>query len=249
MVIKRLFQNQLFPPLVSIALIIFFSVVLINLTDFAELEEKAAQLIDTNGVLGMPLFLAGSAALYILLFPSTVLGAASGVIFGFWFGILVYSVSCLIASFITFLVVRFFFRNKAQKMILNRNRLAQIQSIADSEGIKFLFFLRFLPVHATIVNSLLALSLIKPSKFLLSCIFLVPEWILHVYIGYVTSVTTMNAIQQGLGPTDYFRIVSLIISIIAIVYLASLAQKALRKSGVNMNKDSSTELNMIKGIK
>ena len=107
------------------------------------------------------LFFAVNLVLYILLVPSTVLGAASGAIFGFWTGIIFYSASCFIASILTFTVVKFVFEDKIQRLIKKKSKLVEVQSLAEKEGIKLFFFVRFLPVHATIINALFSVSSIE----------------------------------------------------------------------------------------
>jgi uncharacterized membrane protein YdjX (TVP38/TMEM64 family) len=244
--IKIVKQNHILSQLLSIALIIFFSVVLINLINITELKEKSALLIEADSYLGIPLFFILNLILYILLVPSTVLGATSGVFFGLWTGIVIYSVACFAASILTFFVVRYLFKDKVQQMIKNKGRLLEVQSLAEKEGIRLLFFIRFLPVHATFINALFSVSSISKSKFLISCLFLLPEWILHVYIGYVASLTTQNAMQQGLLLEDYYRIISLIISIIAITYLGWMAQKVIRKSKSQNGNENLTIINQTK---
>jgi len=233
---KKLKQNQVFPQIVSIALVIFFSVILINLIDLTALNEKAVVLMEADSIWGIPLFFSGNIVLYVLLVPSTVLGAASGVVFGFWAGVLFYATSCFTASLLIFLLIRYLFKDKTQRFILKKKQLTDIQSLAEKEGLRFIFFIRFLPVHATFINSLFAVSTIKPSKFLISCLFLIPEWILHVYIGYVASITSRNVIQHGLSVEDYIRIILLFVSISAIVYLGWLAQKVIKQSKVKSDK-------------
>lgn len=244
--IKMLRQNQVLPQLVSIGLIIFFCVVLINLININELREKATLLIDADSFWGISVFFAVNLVLYILLVPSTVLGAASGAIFGFWTGIIFYSASCFIASILTFAVVKFIFEDKIQQLIKKKSKLIEVQSLVEKEGIKLFFFVRFLPVHATIINALFSVSSISVSKFLITCLFLIPEWILHVYIGYVASLTTQNAIQQGLQIEDYYRIISLIISIIVIIYLGWIAQKFIRKSKTQIGSENLSVINQKK---
>ena len=244
--IKRLKQNQVFPHIISIFLLIFFSVILVNYVNLDDLKEKVSLLSDTNSFWGMILFITGVILLYIFLFPSTVLGAASGVIFEFWYGVLIYSVACFVASILIFLLVRFLLKDKTQSIIEKKKQLKNVQSLAEKEGLRFLFFIRFLPIHATFINSLLAVSIIKPSKFLLSCLFLIPEWIFHVYIGYVASITSRNAIQSGLSFEDYFRIILLIISISAIVYLGWIAQKIIRQSKIKSGNEITPIINAVK---
>lgn len=244
--IKRLKQNQVFPHIISIVLLIFFSVILVNYVNLDDLKERVSLLSDTNSFWGMILFITGVIVLYIFLFPSTVLGAASGVIFEFWYGVLVYSAACFLASILIFLLVRFLLKDKTQRLIEKKKQLKDVQLLAEKEGVRFLFFIRFLPVHATFINSLFAVSIIKPSKFLLSCLFLIPEWIFHVYIGYVASITSQNAIQSGLSFEDYFRIILLIISISAIVYLGWIAQKIIRKSKIKSGNEITPIINAVK---
>ncbi len=233
---KKLKQNQVFPQIVSIALVIFFSVILINLIDLRALNEKAVALMEADSIWGIPLFFSGNVFLYVLLVPSTVLGAASGVVFGFWAGVLFYATSCFTASLLIFLLIRYLFKDKTQRFIFKKKQLSDIQSLAEKEGLRFIFFIRFLPVHATFINSLFAVSTIKPSKFLISCLFLIPEWFLHVYIGYVASITSRNVIQHGLSVEDYIRIILLFVSISAIVYLGWLAQKVIKRSKVKSDE-------------
>jgi uncharacterized membrane protein YdjX (TVP38/TMEM64 family) len=245
---KKLKQNQVFPQIVSIALVIFFSVILINLIDLTALKEKSVVLMENESIWGIPLFFSGNVLLYVLLVPSTVLGASSGVVFGFWNGVLFYASSCFTASLLIFLLIRYLFKDKTQRFILKKKQLTDIQSLAEKEGLRFIFFIRFLPVHATFINSLFAVSTIKPSKFILSCLFLIPEWILHVYIGYVASITSRNVIQQGLSVEDYIRIILLLVSISAIVYLGWLAQKVIKQSKVKSNKVAAETINTIKEV-
>ena len=233
---RKLKQNQVFPQIVSIALVIFFSVILINLIDLRALNEKAVALMEADSIWGIPLFFSGNVFLYVLLVPSTVLGAASGVVFGFWAGVLFYATSCFTASLLIFLLIRYLFKDKTQRFIFKKKQLSDIQSLAEKEGLRFIFFIRFLPVHATFINSLFAVSTIKPSKFLISCLFLIPEWFLHVYIGYVASITSRNVIQHGLSVEDYIRIILLFVSISAIVYLGWLAQKVIKRSKVKSDE-------------
>jgi uncharacterized membrane protein len=89
-------------------------------------------------------------------------------------------------------------------------------------------------------------SVIRPSKYFLSCLFLIPEWILHVYIGYVATITSHNLIQQEFSIEDYVRIILLIISISAIVYLGWMAQKVIKQSKINSSDEATTIINTIK---
>ena len=73
--IKRLKQNQVLPQLVSVVLLIFFSVVLVNLVNLDYLKEKAFLLLDSDGFWGLILFTTGIILLYVLLFLLAWIGA------------------------------------------------------------------------------------------------------------------------------------------------------------------------------
>ena len=244
--IKGLKQNQVFPQILSIVLLIFFSIILVNLLDLDNLKEETYLLTETDSIGGTLIYLIVTGILYIFLFPSTVLGAASGVIFEFWYGVAIYSSACFSASILIFLLTRSLLRERIQRLIKKKKQLADVQSLVEKEGIRFLFFIRFLPVHATFINLLLAVSTVKPSKFLISCLFLIPEWIFHVYIGYVTSITSRNATQYGLSMEDYFRIILLLISVSAIVYLGWIAQKIIRQSKIRTKHEAKPVINTLK---
>jgi uncharacterized membrane protein YdjX (TVP38/TMEM64 family) len=138
------------------------------------------------------------------------------------------------------------FKEKTQRFILKKKQLSDVQLLAEKEGLRFIFFIRFLPVHATFINSLFAVSTIKSSKFLLSCLFLIPEWMLHVYIGHVASITSINVIQHGLSIEDYIRIILLLISISSIIYLGWLAQKVIKQSKIKSGKNTAAIIDTIK---
>lgn len=211
--------------IISIFLLLFFSVVLVNALNFDSIQKNEEWIISRYGVWSLFLLLFITAILYSAAIPSTVLGAASGAALGFFQGILVYISASLISSVLVYYISRTIRLEKLLSRIRKNEYFRRMENVIDKEGLRFLFFIRFIPVHASFVNAFFGISGIKPRKFLISCIFLLPELILHVYTGYCAASVAM--IEGGAwGLADIARVASLIIAIGAIVYLGWLAEKA-----------------------
>jgi len=245
-------NKNIMVQILSVVLLFFFSVVLINWIDPNTFRNQFGDMVSKNSDWGWLVFILVAAFLYAFFIPSTLLGATSGVLFGFVEGSIIYVTACFLSSLVVFVLVRNLLRNRIQEKIKSNEHLSEIQSVIENKGLRLLFLIRYVPVHVTFINLLLGISRIKPRRFLTSCFFLLPEWILHVYIGYVAYSTSQVILKEGIAVEDIFRIGSLILSIGVIMYLSWIAQKVVKQSRQkSMEKlaiDNITNIRQIKKV-
>ena len=86
------------------------------------------------------------------IFPSIFLSTANGLIFGLPVGILVSWLAETTGVVLSFLLMRFFFRNTAEKLIRKANRLQDIDKASEKNGIIWMTFARALPYFPSIAN-------------------------------------------------------------------------------------------------
>jgi len=211
----------------SIVLVFFFSVVLVNAVDLESIRKSIEGPPDQSGWLSATIFFVVTVVLYMLVLPSTVLGAASGVTFGIVGGSAVFVAATLVASFATYWLSRRLLRRPLQKLMRENTFLCNVESVIKGEGFRFLFLIRYTPIHATFISALLGIAGISPGRFLISCMFLLPEWILHVYVGYVAASTPPFTDGRGWDVDDFMRLISVVVAIGAIAYVGWVARKLM----------------------
>jgi len=214
----------------SIVLLFFFGVVLVNALDLDSIGGSVEGLLGPHRGWSTILFILITAVLYTLVFPSTVLGAASGVSFGIVQGCAVFITATLMASVLVYALARTLLRRPLQGLVRKSEFLQSVEKVIEGEGVRFLFLIRYAPVHATFVSALLGMAGISPRGFFLSCLVLLPEWVLHVYVGYVAASTPALTGTSQWEVADLVRIASMVIAIVAVSYLGWVARKAIERA-------------------
>lgn len=88
--------------------------------------------------------------------------------YGFILGFLISYTASVTGSYLVFLVVRFLFRNPAQRYIHSKEKLERMLRFVDERGFTFAFILLALPFTPTsVVNVIAALSNMKAKVYLL----------------------------------------------------------------------------------
>ena len=217
-------KNNAVREILSVVLIIFFSVVLVNALDFKSIQNSLEYLSSQYGLWALFIILLITALFYSAAVPSTVLGAASGAALGFSQGFLLYTAAVFTGSLFVYLISRTVLKDPLLRRIRKNKYLGQLEKVIEKEGLAFLFFIRFVPVHATFANTFFGVAGISPRKFLLSCLFLIPELLLHVYTGYcAVSLSTVQ--NTGWNIADTAKVVSLVLAIGAFIYIGRIAGK------------------------
>jgi uncharacterized membrane protein YdjX (TVP38/TMEM64 family) len=229
--VKRLSRGRgIGSQVLSIVLLLFFSVVLVNILDINSIRNTEKIFMNHYGSWSLFILLFITVLLYSVAFPSTVLGAASGAALGIVQGVALLVSAVFISSVIVYFASRTFLRQYLKKLIKKNEFLNNLEKVIDSEGFRFISLVRFAPVHATFISALYGVVGIKPGRFFISCLFLLPELILHVYTGYVAASMTGLVDGASWGTSDIVRMIFLAAAIVTVVYLSWIARKTIRRS-------------------
>lgn len=229
--VKRLSRGRgIGSQLLSVILLLFFSVVLVNILDINSIRNTEKIFISHYGSWSIFIILFITVLLYSVAFPSTVLGAASGAALGIVQGVALLVPAVFISSLIVYFASRTFLRKFLNKLIKKNEFLKNLEKVIESEGFRFISLVRFAPVHATFISALYGVVGIKPGRFFISCLFLLPEIILQVYTGYVAASMTELVDGSAWGTADIIRIIFLVAAIATVVYLSWIARKTIRRS-------------------
>ena len=103
------------------------------------------------------------------IFPSIFLSTANGLIFGLPLGILISWLAETVGVVISFLVMRFFFRSTAEKLIAKSNSLKHIDEASGKHGLEWMAFARALPYFPSgILTAIGAVSSISVRDYIIA---------------------------------------------------------------------------------
>lgn len=119
-------------------------------------------------------------------FPSVFLSTANGLIFGLPLGILISWLAETTGVVISFLLMRFFFRNTAEKIIAKSDSLKHIDEASGRHGLEWMAFARALPYFPSgILTAIGAVSSISIRDYIIAnLIGKFPSTALEVVIGH-----------------------------------------------------------------
>ncbi len=120
------------------------------------------------------------------IFPSIFLSTANGLIFGLPVGILISWLAETVGVVISFLLMRFFFRSTAEKLIAKSNSLKHIDEASGKHGLEWMAFARALPYFPSgILTAIGAVSSISVRDYIIAnLIGKFPSTALEVVIGH-----------------------------------------------------------------
>lgn len=120
------------------------------------------------------------------IFPSIFLSTANGLIFGLPLGILISWLAETVGVVISFLLMRFFFRNTAERLIDKSNSLKDIDEASGKHGLEWMAFARALPYFPSgILTAVGAVSSISVRDYIIAnLIGKFPSTALEVVIGH-----------------------------------------------------------------
>ena len=119
-------------------------------------------------------------------FPSIFLSTANGLIFGLPLGIAISWLAETTGVVISFFLMRFFFRNTAEKLIEKSNSLKHIDEASGKHGLEWMAFARALPYFPSgILTAVGAVSSISARDYIIAnLIGKFPSTALEVVIGH-----------------------------------------------------------------
>ena len=119
-------------------------------------------------------------------FPSIFLSTANGLIFGLPLGITISWLAETTGVVISFFLMRFFFRNTAERLIEKSNSLKHIDEASSKHGLEWMAFARALPYFPSgILTAVGAVSSISARDYIIAnLIGKFPSTALEVVIGH-----------------------------------------------------------------
>jgi uncharacterized membrane protein YdjX (TVP38/TMEM64 family) len=144
-------------------------------------------------------------------FPSIFLSTANGLIFGLPIGITVSWLAETTGVVLSFLLMRFFFRDSAEELIKKAHRLEDIDKASEKDGVYWMTFARALPYFPSgILTAIGAVSRMSVKDYVIAnLIGKFPSTALEVVIGH-------DVVQLR---THMFRLTVLIILVAIIFYV------------------------------
>lgn len=118
--------------------------------------------------------------------PSIFISTANGLLFGLPIGILVSWIAETIGVIISFIIMRYFLRESAEKLIENNKFLNNINNKSDENGFKFMLIARMLPYFPSgILTAIGAVSKISFRDYVIAnLIGKFPSTALEVILGH-----------------------------------------------------------------
>ncbi len=170
--------------LLIIALVVAAAMLIVHLTpiraflaDTQHLRESLARM----GIWVYPVTVIAVAVLVPCGVPRLALCVAGGMVFGFWWALLLIQVGTLLGHYLLFLLVRWGGRDWA---LARWPKLRKWADLMHDQGIVGVLLLRQLPAHSLLINLSLGISRVKHRHFLIgTAIGLLPEAIPATLIG------------------------------------------------------------------
>ncbi len=134
------------------------------------------------------------------IFPSIFLSTANGLIFGLPLGILISWLAETTGVVISFLLMRFLFRNTAEKIIAKSDSLKHIDEASGKHGLEWMAFARALPYFPSgILTAVGAVSSISIRDYIIAnLIGKFPSTALEVVIGHDIVNFQQNSERLGI---------------------------------------------------
>lgn len=155
--------------------------------------------------------------------PAIIFSTANTIIFGITFGIILSCIAETVGVAISFLLLRFFFRESAEKIISKSKTLTNIDKYSGEKGFIFMLIARMVPyIPSVLLNAAGALSAISFKNYCIaSFIGKFPSTGIEAIIGH-------DAILQEEDPT---RIIITVIFAIVLIIMAFLYQRRENNHG------------------
>ena len=231
---KTILRLAVFLALVAIL------VILVVTTDLPQLLRQFLEFVDGMGLIGPLIFIAVYIIVTVLFVPGSILTLGSGAVFGVVFGTIYVSIAATIGALAAFLVGRFLLRNWVKDRLTTSKNFKEIDSAIGREGGKIIFLLRLSPLFPfNASNYIYSVTAVKTGAYILATwLGTLPGTILYVYIGsligtgiQVASEAVANEpVMRDRMPLEWvFYGVGLVATIVASIYVARVARRAIKK--------------------
>jgi len=193
-----------------------------------------AQWVETLGVWGPLIYIAGYSAAVVGFVPGSLLTLAGGAIFGLVAGTGYVFIAASLGACAAFLVARYVARGAIERKLSGNERFAAIDRAIASEGRKITFLLRLSPVFPfSLLNYALGLTRVRFGDYALACLGMLPGTILYVYLGSVVGdLSKLAGGETGAGDSTQRIILFAGLGVTAVVTIlvTRIARRALLRA-------------------
>ncbi len=193
-----------------------------------------ASWVDTLGVWGPIVFIAGYAIATVAFIPGSVLTLAAGAIFGLLKGIVIAFTAAVAGSTLAFLVSRHIARDAIERRLADNPRFSTIDRAVSAQGRKIVFLLRLSPVFPfNLLNYGLGLTNVRFVDYMVASLGMLPGTLLYVYYGKLAGdvAALAGGVASEKGVADYaVLILGLVATIIVTTIVTRIARRALKEA-------------------
>ncbi len=197
----------------------------------AALIPTFAEWVESLGVLGPIVFVAGYVVATVAFVPGSLLTLAAGAIFGLVKGAALVLLAATLGASAAFLVSRYVARGAVERRLAGNPRFAAIDRAVGREGRKIVLLLRLSPVFPfNLLNYALGLTRVSFGDFIVASVGMLPGTLLYVYYGKVLGDVARLA---GGAPTEkdrgYYVVLGLglVATIVVTTVVTRIARRAL----------------------
>lgn len=189
--------------------------------------------VDSWGVWGPVVFVAGYVMATVAFVPGSILTLAAGAIFGLGKGVAIVFLAATLGSAAAFLVARYLARPAIERRLAGNTRFAAIDRAVGVQGRKIVFLLRLSPVFPfNLLNYALGLTKVRFLDFFIASAGMLPGTLLYVYYGKlagdVAALAGGSAVAKG---PEYYAVLvlGLVATIVVTTIVTRIARRALKE--------------------
>ncbi len=150
---------------------------------------------------------------------------AAGLLFPLLSGIVYVAIATYIAATVIFMLGRYLFREKVQKLLVKHQRFAKLDNILAHDSLKIMLLLRLLPLPFALLSYAFSVTQVQFKPYLIATSGILIYNTALVYFGYATK-HVVNALNTGASASVDHYIMLILMGIISIAILVFAIQKA-----------------------
>lgn len=211
-----------------LALLVAAAAVLLPVREFTR---SFVTWIEGTGAWGPVLLAAAYIPATVLFIPGTILTLAAGFAYEIVLGTAIVSVGSVLGSSAAFLLGRTLMRDWVARKMEARPRLKAIDEAVAREGFRVTLLIRLSPAFPyNLMGYVFGVTRVRfRDHFFASWIGMLPGTVLYVYLGCAARRLADPDLAAE-GPHPAFFVGGLILSLVVTVYVARMAQRAIRNA-------------------
>ncbi len=189
--------------------------------------------VESLGIWGPLVFIAGYAAATVAFVPGSLLTLAAGAIFGLGKGTLLVFFGSTLGASLAFLIARYLARGAIERRLEDRPKFRSIDSAVGKQGRKIVFLLRLSPAFPySLLNYGLGLTRVRFVDYVIACIGMLPGTFLYVYYGKALGslAEVAGGARPDKGAADWILLgVGLAATLAVTTIITRIARRALQE--------------------